>query len=52
MIAAANVGLALVAVLLINRPSLVATGLAAAYSVAYLIGVQVTFRCSAGGCPT
>ena len=30
--------------LLINRPSLVATGLAAAYSVAYLIGVQVSFR--------
>ena len=44
VIAAANVGLALLAVLLINRPSLVATGLAAAYSVAYLIGVQVTFR--------
>ena len=44
LIAAANVGLALLAVLLINRPSLVATGLAAAYSVAYLIGVQVTFR--------
>ena len=44
LIAAANVGLALLAVLLINRSSLVATGLAAAYSVAYLIGVQVTFR--------
>ena len=30
--------------LVLNRPSLVATGLAAAYSVAYLIGVQVSFR--------
>jgi putative peptidoglycan lipid II flippase len=44
VIAAANVGLALLAVLLIDRPSLVATGLAAAYSLAYLIGVQLTFR--------
>ena len=30
--------------LLLDRPSLVATGLAAAYSLAYLIGVQVSFR--------
>jgi putative peptidoglycan lipid II flippase len=44
LIAGANVGLALLAVLLLDRPALVATGLAAAYSVAYLIGVQVSFR--------
>ena len=44
LIAAANVVLALVAVLVSERPSLVATGLAAAYSLAYLIGVQITFR--------
>ena len=44
LIAGANVALALVAVLLLDRPALVATGLAAAYSLAYLIGVQVSFR--------
>ena len=44
LIAAANVALALVAVLIVDRPALVATGLAAAYSLAYLIGVQVSFR--------
>ena len=44
LIAATNVALAVVAVLVLNRASLVATGLAAAYSVAYLVGVQVSFR--------
>jgi putative peptidoglycan lipid II flippase len=44
VIAGANVALALLTVLLLDRPALVATGLAAAYSVAYLIGVQVSFR--------
>ena len=44
LIAALNVGLALLAVLVLDRPGLVATGLAAAYALAYLIGVQVSFR--------
>jgi putative peptidoglycan lipid II flippase len=44
LIAAVNVALALVAVPLVNRPGLVATGLAAAYALAYLVGVQVSFR--------
>ena len=44
LIAGTNVVLGVVAVLVLNRASLVATGLAAAYSVAYLIGVQVSFR--------
>ena len=44
LIAGTNVVLAVVAVLVLNRASLVATGLAAAYSLAYLIGVQVSFR--------
>ena len=39
-----NVVLAVVAVLVLNRASLVAAGLAAAYSLAYLVGVQVSFR--------
>jgi len=37
LIAGSNVALALLAVLLLDRPSLVATGLAAAYSVAYMV---------------
>ena len=44
LIAGTNVVLGVVAVLVLNRASLVAAGLAAAYSVAYLIGVQVSFR--------
>ena len=44
LIAGANVALALLTVLVLDRPALVATGLAAAYSVAYLIGVGVSFR--------
>jgi putative peptidoglycan lipid II flippase len=44
LIAGSNVAFALLAVLLLDRPSLVATGLAAAYSLAYLIGLQVSFR--------
>jgi putative peptidoglycan lipid II flippase len=44
LIAGSNVALALLAVMLLDRPPLVATGLAAAYSAAYLIGVQVSFR--------
>jgi putative peptidoglycan lipid II flippase len=44
LIAGSNVAFAMLAVLLLDRPSLVATGLAAAYSIAYLIGLQVSFR--------
>ena len=44
LIAGANVGLGVATVLLLDRPSLVATGLAASYSAAYLIGVVVSFR--------
>ena len=44
LIAGSNVLFATTAVLLLDRPSLVATGLAASYSAAYLIGVLVSFR--------
>ncbi len=44
LIAGANVGLGSAVVLLLDRPPLVATGLAASYSAAYLIGVVVSFR--------
>ena len=44
LIAGSNVLFATTAVLLLDRPSLVATGLAASYSLAYLIGVLVSFR--------
>ena len=44
LIAGSNVLFATTAVLLLDRPSLVATGLAGSYSAAYLIGVLVSFR--------
>ncbi len=44
VISGANVGLGVAVVLLLDRPSLVATGLAIAYSAAYLIGVLISFR--------
>ena len=44
LIAGANVALGVATVYLLDRPSLVATGLAASYSAAYLIGVVVSFR--------
>ena len=43
LIAGANVALGVAAVLLLDNPALVATGLAFAYSVAYLIGLPVSF---------
>jgi putative peptidoglycan lipid II flippase len=43
IISGANVALGITVVLLLDRPSLVATGLAVAYSVAYLVGVTVSF---------
>ena len=43
LIAGANVALGVATVFLLDRPSLVATGLAASYSAAYLIGVVVSF---------
>ncbi|MFP5281989.1 MAG: murein biosynthesis integral membrane protein MurJ, partial [Actinomycetes bacterium] len=43
LISATNVGLALLATRLLDRPTLVATGLGAALSGAYLVGVVVSF---------
>ena len=43
LIAGANVALGVAAVLLLDNPALVATGLAFAYSAAYLIGLPVSF---------
>ena len=43
-IAAINAGLALLFVFTINRPGLVAAGLALAYSLSYVIGVLISFR--------
>jgi putative peptidoglycan lipid II flippase len=43
LIAGANVVLGVAAVLLLDNPALVATGLAIAYSAAYLIGLPVSF---------
>ena len=44
LIAGSNVVFATTVVFLLDRPSLVATGLAGSYSAAYLIGVMVSFR--------
>ncbi len=44
IIAAANASLAVIFVLTVNRPSLIAAGLALAYSLAYLLGVVISFR--------
>ncbi len=44
LIAAANVVFGIAAVLLFDRPALVATGLGLAYSLAYGVGVVVSFR--------
>ena len=44
VIAAANVVFGIAAVMLFDRPALVATGLGLAYSAAYAIGVLVSFR--------
>ena len=44
IIASTNVILGISAVALLDQPSLVATGLAAAYAVAYAIGVVISFR--------
>jgi putative peptidoglycan lipid II flippase len=44
VIAGANVVLGIAVVLLLNDPTLVATGLGLAYSAAYLIGVLLSFR--------
>ena len=44
VISGANVVLGVSVVLLLDRPSLVATGLAIAYSAAYLVGVLISFR--------
>ena len=44
VIAAANVAFGIAVVTLIDRPALVATGLGLAYSIAYAIGVLVSFR--------
>lgn len=44
IIAVANAALALVLVLVINRPSLIAAALAVAYSLAYGLGVVIAFR--------
>ena len=43
LIASANVVLGVAAVLLLDNPALVATGLAFAYSAAYLIGLPISF---------
>jgi len=43
LIAGANVALGVAAVLLLDNPALVATGLAFAYSAAYLIGLPISF---------
>ena len=43
LIAGANVVLGVAAVLLLDNPALVATGLALSYSLAYLIGLPVSF---------
>jgi putative peptidoglycan lipid II flippase len=43
LIAGTNVVLGIAAVLLLDNPALVATGLAFSYSVAYLIGLPVSF---------
>jgi putative peptidoglycan lipid II flippase len=43
LIAGTNVVLGIAAVLLLNNPALVATGLALSYSAAYLIGLPVSF---------
>ena len=43
LIAGANVVLGVAAVLLLDNPALVATGLAFAYSAAYLIALPVSF---------
>jgi putative peptidoglycan lipid II flippase len=43
LIAGANVVLGVAAVLLLDNPALVATGLAFAYSAAYLIGLPISF---------
>ncbi len=51
IIAATNAGLAVIFVLAVNRPSLVAAGLALAYSLAYLLGVVISFRLLARALP-
>ena len=43
LIAGANVAFGVAAVLLLDNPALVATGLAFAYSAAYLIGLPISF---------
>ncbi len=44
VIAAVNAGLAVVFVMVVNRPGFVAAGLALAYSLSYVIGVLISFR--------
>ncbi|HEY5821218.1 MAG TPA: lipid II flippase MurJ, partial [Propionibacteriaceae bacterium] len=44
VISGANVVLGIAVVLMLDRPSLVATGLAIAYAAAYLLGVLISFR--------